>query len=66
MLMLHIKDAAKLCEQSISIKNRSLLQLNIRSTNQFFLHGRGMCSLFNNKVAYFCEKVSNLMHKLTK
>jgi hypothetical protein len=34
--MQHIKDATKWCEQSISIENRSLLQLNIRSTNHFF------------------------------
>jgi hypothetical protein len=55
--MLHIKDAAKWWEQSqvmykIRIENRSLLQLNIRSTNKFFLHVLGMCLKFWN--VFFC------------
>jgi hypothetical protein len=30
-------------------------------TNQFLFHALGMCSLFNNKGAYFCEKVEFIM-----
>jgi hypothetical protein len=70
-MMLQIKDAAKWCEQSISIENRSLSQLYIRSTNLFFLHVLGMCFIIKLHIlvksrTYCIYSQSNVMSEILK